>query len=67
MGDPGFPDLVLAKHGRLYFFELKTEKGQLSPAQAAWFQELVNVTGNQVQAELIRPGDLDTVIRALAA
>lgn len=32
----GFPDLVLAKPGRLLFVELKSAKGKLSEEQEAW-------------------------------
>ena len=37
-GDPGFPDLVLARRGSdTLFVELKSEKGVVSPSQWAWF------------------------------
>lgn len=32
----GFPDLVIAKPGRLIFAELKSARGVLSPAQIEW-------------------------------
>lgn len=38
----GFPDLVLAKPGRLLFAELKTSVGLLTDAQRAWRQVLGN-------------------------
>ena len=37
---PGFPDLVIAGHGRVIFAELKSEKGKLSKDQQAWLQLL---------------------------
>lgn len=39
-GDKGFPDLVLAKHGRLLLAELKTDKGRPSREQEAWLAAL---------------------------
>ncbi len=43
-GDPGFPDLVLAKGGRVIFAELKRDtKAQLSPEQKLWLK----ATGGQ--------------------
>jgi hypothetical protein len=38
--NPGFPDLVLARRGRLIFAELKTEKGRLSTAQVDWLRAI---------------------------
>lgn len=32
----GFPDLVLVRHGKVIYAELKTMRGKLSPAQAIW-------------------------------
>jgi hypothetical protein len=37
---PGFPDLVLAKGGRLLFRELKTQKGTLTKEQQRWIDAL---------------------------
>ncbi len=37
---PGFPDLVLARKGRVLFVEVKSEKGRLSRAQAKWLRAL---------------------------
>ena len=57
-GDPGFPDLVLAKTGRALFIELKTEKGRQTPAQRDWEEDLPNY-------HLLRPSDLDELIALL--
>jgi hypothetical protein len=35
-GDKGFPDLVLAKDGRVLLAELKTDKGKPTAEQQAW-------------------------------
>ena len=39
-GHAGFPDLVLAKDGRVIFAELKSAKGRLSDAQKGWLEAL---------------------------
>lgn len=40
-GDKGFPDVILARGGRIVFIEAKREKGGVvSPAQRAWLEEL---------------------------
>jgi hypothetical protein len=52
--DPGFPDLVLAGHGRLIFAELKRERGRASIAQLRWKDEL---TEAGVEVYVWRPSD----------
>jgi len=42
MGNPGFPDLVLARHPIVIFFELKSEKGKLTVQQQEWYHALPN-------------------------
>lgn len=39
-GDAGFPDLVLARKGRVIFVEVKAEKGRLTSEQREWLTEL---------------------------
>lgn len=39
-GDPGFPDVVLAREGRVLFLELKAERGKLSFSQEQWLEAL---------------------------
>lgn len=39
-GDAGFPDLVMVRPPRILFVELKTMRGALGRAQAAWLEAL---------------------------
>lgn len=54
-GDMGFPDLVLARRGRLAFVELKSETGRPSVAQIVWLNVLSSFDGADVC--LWRPSD----------
>lgn len=45
----GFPDLVMARHGRVVLAEIKTETGRVSPHQKRW----IAASG----AHLWRPSD----------
>lgn len=45
-GDPGFPDLVLARQGRIIFAELKSTRGRLSDDQTRWLDELLGAEGD---------------------
>jgi hypothetical protein len=59
----GFPDLVLARKGRLIFAELKAAKGKLRPAQIEWLdalQEVESETHPHVLVRVWRPGDLSS-------
>lgn len=64
-GDVGFPDLVLAKAGRIIFIELKAERGAQSIPQMDWQREL----GDGVEYYLWKPTDWNngTVERILRA
>ena len=53
----GFPDLVLAKRGLVWFFELKTDSGKVSDEQRAW----LDATGGSVW----RPSDWPLIERFL--
>lgn len=39
-GSPGFPDLVIAGHGRVIVAELKRPGNRVEPAQQAWLDAL---------------------------
>lgn len=39
----GWPDLALVRRGRLILAELKTERGKVTPEQAAWIDDLERV------------------------
>ena len=60
----GFPDLLAVKPGRrILVAELKTARGKLKPAQAAWLQRLA---GAGATAFVWRPEDLDSIKGELA-
>lgn len=63
-GDIGFPDLVMAKAGRIWFVELKTDSGKLTEAQQAWMEAL---KGNYptVKAFVLRPNYFDAFFEEL--
>lgn len=54
-GDPGFPDLVLAKDGRVIFLELKSADGKITPAQYGWVMEL------GMNARMVRPDQMQEI------
>lgn len=61
----GYPDLTLARRGRLILAELKTEKGKASAEQQAWIDEVndgaeaIAYSANPA-AYLWRPHDLSS-------
>ena len=56
----GFPDLVLARRGIVFFVELKRQTGRVTDAQASWLTEL------GANTYVWRPSDWPTVQRVLA-
>jgi hypothetical protein len=58
-GHSGFPDVVLAKEGRVIFLELKSRTGRLRPDQHAWAEAI----GEQWTAAW--PDNLDDVLTML--
>ena len=61
----GWPDVAAIKPtgGLLYMAELKTDTGQVPPAQQAWLQALGQCTG--VVAEVWRPSAMEEIIERL--
>lgn len=62
-GHAGWPDLALAKRGRLVLAELKAEAGQVRPEQREWLAILGTVPG--VEVYCWRPSDWPTVLRVI--
>lgn len=60
----GFPDLTMARGGRLVFAELKSEKGRVTEAQRDWLARL-RVAGTE--AYLWRPSDFEDVVQILTS
>ena len=65
-GDAGFPDLVLARKGIVYFVELKSEKGRLTAHQAEWENALRNMYDAWHHWRCWRPSDWPTIEKELA-
>lgn len=59
----GWPDLVLARAGRVLFRELKTQKGRLTQEQRAWLDELAAAG---LDAAVWRPSDWAAIADTLA-
>jgi hypothetical protein len=64
--DAGFPDLVLARGGRVLFVELKTNRGRPSTAQLKWWSELPNESDGDQQLYVWRPTDEAEIEKVLA-
>ena len=56
-GHVGFPDIVLAKDGRVIFAELKSEKGRVLGEQKKWLAH--------TRGYLWRPSDWPTIVLTL--
>lgn len=56
----GYPDLTLARGGKVIWIELKREGARLSPEQGAWMDELPRSTF------VVRPSDLVSLVMVLA-
>jgi len=58
-GDPGFPDLVLARSGVVLLAELKSETGTFRPGQAEW----LDAAG--AHGRLWRPSSWSSIVEEL--
>jgi hypothetical protein len=58
-GDDGFPDLVLARGGRVLLAELKAEEGRFRPGQREWLE----AAGDN--GKLWRPSSWNEVLEVL--
>lgn len=61
--EPGLPDLLLARPGRLVVAELKSERGRLTREQAQWLDLLGTVAG--VEVYTWRPSSWSQVLEVL--
>lgn len=57
---PGFPDLILARHDRLIFAELKSAHGTVTATQQAWLDGLARI--RHLDTYVWRPADLQRMI-----
>ncbi len=58
----GYPDLTMVRYPRVIFAELKTDKGRISKAQAAWLDDL---GGAGQEVYVWRPRDWAMIERML--
>src|SRR5262252_8810705 len=57
--EAGFPDLCMVNGRRLVFWELKTQRGKVTIAQAQWLERLSRV--QLVEARVVRPADVEDI------
>ena len=62
-GDAGFPDIVLARGGRVIFAELKRTGGRPTPQQHMWLETLAQCDG--VEVYVWNPDDWDRIVAIL--
>jgi len=62
-GDAGFPDLVLARDGRVIFAELKRTGGRPTQQQHMWLETLALCNGVEVYVWF--PDDWDRIVEIL--
>lgn len=62
--EDGWLDLAICRPPRLLFWELKSEKGKLTPAQKKWLNLLRKCDG--VEADAFWPKDWERIVKLLA-
>jgi hypothetical protein len=66
-GDRGFPDVVLARSGEVYLFELKAKGDRLREGQADWLAALGAPQGfGIVGAGIVTPDEVEAVAEYLS-
>lgn len=63
-GSSGFPDLIAVHPHRaiVLAWELKSDRGQLTPDQAGW---LIGLRERAIDARVIRPADYDEALQVI--
>jgi hypothetical protein len=61
--EAGWPDLALCKPPRLLLVELKSEHGDVTPAEHEWLTMLEQCPG--IDVYLWRPSDIDLAVKVL--
>jgi hypothetical protein len=59
IGDKGLPDVILARRGVIWFFEIKGPHGSPDVGQKRWLEALGD------RARVVRPEDWDEIARLL--
>lgn len=62
--EPGFPDLVMVRGGRLIFAELKSDVGKLTSPQKHWISAL-SLVADTPEVYVWRPVDRHRITRTL--
>lgn len=77
-GDAGYPDLTMARRGRLVIAELKSESGKVTREQAAWLEHLPprvaqeddsadrDIHSHAIEVYVWRPRDWERIKEVLA-
>lgn len=59
----GWPDLFMLRNGQAFAWELKGDKGKVTPAQEEFLAQLAQIPG--VSARVVRPAELESAYKAL--